>query len=242
MALPQTVPIIGWAWDDLIFLLLAGMMLGAALMVVLGRDIIRAGLFLMLSFGALAGIYVLLGAPIVAAAQVLIYIGAVGVLILFAIMLTQTKAGPAKLVFHHQAWAGGLAAIVLAVLLIVVVIATEWPDVSAAPAEAATETVARLLFTDFVFAFEIVGVLLLAAVIGGIFLAKREDSADPGERDADQAPTLARLTPRDGAGRSVGAAESRGAEGSRGTGESGGAPPHDAPGAGRATIVTGDEP
>lgn len=195
MALPQTVPFLGWAWNDLIFLLLAGMLLGAALMVVLGRDIIRAGLFLMLSFGALAGIYVLLGAPIVAAAQVLIYIGAIGVLILFAIMLTQTKAGPSRLVFHHQAWAGGLAAIVLAVLLVVVMLSTDWPNASGAPAAAATTAVATLLFTDYVFAFEIVGVLLLAAVIGGIFLAKREDSVDPGERDATQPSTLARLEP-----------------------------------------------
>lgn len=198
MALPQTVPFVGLAWDDLIFLLLAGMMLGAALMVVLGRDIIRAGLFLMLSFGALAGIYVLLGAPIVAAAQVLIYIGAIGVLILFAIMLTQTKAGPSKLIFHHQAWAGGLAAIVLAVILTVVMLSTDWPDVSEAPAAASTTDVATLLFTDHVFAFEIVGVLLLAAVIGGIFLAKREDSVDPGEHDAAQPSTLARLEPRRG--------------------------------------------
>lgn len=219
MALPQTVPFIGWAWDDLIFLLLAGMMLGAALMVVMGKDIIRSGLFLMLSFGALAGIYVLLGTPIVAAAQVLIYIGAIGVLILFAIMLTQTKAGPARLVFHHQAWVGGLASIVLAVLLIVVVLYTEWPNISAAPAEAPTTTVATLLFTDFVFAFEIVGVLLLAAVIGGIFLAKREDSTDPGERDPDASPTLARLEPRQPA------IPRRGAEP-----------------AARGTIVTGDEP
>jgi NADH:ubiquinone oxidoreductase subunit 6 (subunit J) len=196
VALPQTVPFIGWAWDDLIFMLLAGMMLGAALMVVLGKDIIRAGLFLMLSFGALAGIYVLLGAPIVAAAQVLIYIGAIGVLILFAIMLTQTKAGSAKLTFHHQAWAGGLGAVVLAVLLTFVFLFTDWPDVSATSTEASTTTVATLLFTDYVFAFEIVGVLLLAAVIGGVFLAKREDSTDPGERDPDQSPTLARLEPR----------------------------------------------
>ncbi|MDQ3554219.1 MAG: NADH-quinone oxidoreductase subunit J [Chloroflexota bacterium] len=227
MALPQTVPFIGWAWDDLIFLLLAGLMLGAALMVVMGKDIIRAGLFLMLSFGALAGIYVLLGAPIVAAAQVLIYIGAIGVLILFAIMLTQTKAGPARLVFHHQAWVGGLAAIVLGLMLIFVVISTDWPNVSEAPAEASTTTVATLLFTDYVFAFEIVGVLLLAAVIGGIFLAKREDSVDPGEREVDPAPTLARL-------------ESRGAGGGSRSATS--EPRRDEPEGGRTTIVTGDEP
>ncbi len=227
MALPQSVPFIGWAWDDLIFLLLAGMMLGAALMVVLGKDIIRAGLFLMLSFGALAGIYVLLGAPIVAAAQVLIYIGAIGVLILFAIMLTQTKSGSGKLTFHHQAWAGGLAAIVLALMLLFVVLSTDWPNVLDAPAAASTTAVATLLFTDHVFAFEIVGVLLLAAVIGGIFLAKREDSLDPGQRDAHQPSILAPLEPRQPAPRlRTRRTRSSGAE----------------PDQGRATIITGDEP
>ena len=71
MALPDTVPYIGWSWDDLAFLALAGVMLGAALLTVLGRDIIRSGLWLVLSFAGLAGIYALLGATIMAAAQVL---------------------------------------------------------------------------------------------------------------------------------------------------------------------------
>src|SRR5262245_6213489 len=101
--LPPTVPFLNWAWDDLLFLLLSGILLGAAIFVVIGRDIVRSGLSMILAFAALAGIYVLAGAVIVAAAQVLIYIGAIAVLILFAIMLTQTKAGPAQLVFHHQA-------------------------------------------------------------------------------------------------------------------------------------------
>ena len=61
MELPQTVPYLDWRWDDLVFLLLAGVMLGSALLVVLGRDIIRSALWLILSFAALAGIYGLLG-------------------------------------------------------------------------------------------------------------------------------------------------------------------------------------
>ena len=96
MALPSTIPYLGIAWDDVIFLLLAAVMLGSALLVVLGRNIIRSGLWMILSFAALAGIYALLGAPLVAGAQVLVYIGAISVLILFAIMLTQSKAGPVE--------------------------------------------------------------------------------------------------------------------------------------------------
>src|SRR5690606_38803158 len=55
MSLPSTIPFLGWSWDDLVFLVLAGGMLGSALLVVLGRDIIRSGLFMVVAFGALAG-------------------------------------------------------------------------------------------------------------------------------------------------------------------------------------------
>ena len=189
MALPDRIPLLGWLWEDLLFLALAGIMLGGALMVVLGRDIIRSGLWMMLSFAALAGLYVLLGSPLVAAAQVLVYIGAISVLVLFAIMLTQSKAGPSRLVFHHQAWAGALAAAGLGILLLLMVIGTEWPEAGAGPAPSPSDGIARLLFdaNEFLLPFEVVSVLLLAAVIGGVFLAKREDLPDPGEAAVEQA-------------------------------------------------------
>jgi NADH-quinone oxidoreductase subunit J len=182
VSLPSTIPFLGWAWDDLLFLLFGAVLLGAGLMTVLGRNIIRSGLWMILCFGALAGLYVILGAPLLAAAQVLIYIGAISVLVLFAIMLTQSKAGPARLVFHHQAWAGALAAIGLAVLLSIVLAATQWPSETGRHEPSPADELARLLFRDYVLPFEVVSVLLLAAVIGGIFVAKREDR--PGERVA----------------------------------------------------------
>ena len=180
--LPPTVPFLNWAWDDLLFLALAGILLSAALFVVLGRDIVRSGLAMILSFAALAGIYVLAGAIVVGAAQVLIYIGAISVLILFAIMLTQSKSGPAALVFHHQAWAGAIAAIGVALLVIVAVINTQWPLQVTDRLHSDTRDVALLLFNDalYVFALQVIAVLLTAAVIGAVFLAKREDVLDPG--------------------------------------------------------------
>jgi len=194
MALPPTIPFLNWPWDDLLFLILAGIMLASAIFVVIGRNIVRSGVAMMACFAALAGIYVLAGAVIVAAAQVLIYIGAISVLILFAIMLTQTKSGPAELVFHRQAWAGALAAIGVAVLLIVSFINTQWPLAVGERLVAATGAVALLLFEDalYVFSLQVIAVLLTAAVIGGVFLAKRETSADPGEREM---ATLDRLRP-----------------------------------------------
>ncbi|MEK6720522.1 MAG: NADH-quinone oxidoreductase subunit J [Chloroflexota bacterium] len=175
MALGETAPIIGIAFADILFVMLAAVMLGSALMVVLLRDIIRSGLAMIVCFAALAGIYVLLQAPLVAAAQVLVYIGAISVLILFAIMLTQTKAGPARLVFQTQSAAAAVAAIVLALVVAVAVGATDWGEVGERM-HTATDTLARVLFDEFVLPFEVVSVLLLAAVIGAVYLAKREES------------------------------------------------------------------
>ena len=173
MAIPDTIPILGIGWDDVLFVLLAAAMIGTAILVVTLRDIIRCGLAMMACFGSLAGLYVVLGAPLVAAAEVLIYIGAISVLILFAIMLTQTKNAPVKLVFQTQAVPAAIAALILAVLIALTVTATNWGGVSTRVVSA-TDAVARILFSQFTLPFEIVSVLLLAAVIGGVFLAKRD--------------------------------------------------------------------
>ncbi|MGD8485338.1 MAG: NADH-quinone oxidoreductase subunit J [Chloroflexota bacterium] len=174
MELPATVPYLDWRWDDLIFLLLAGVMLGSALLVVLGRDIIRSALWLILSFAALAGIYGLLGSAFLAISQVLVYVGAIAVLILFAVMITQSKRGPARLVFNRQWWAGALAAIALVLLMATTILLTEW-DVAGEIQVAEAREVALTLFEDYMFAFLALGVLLLAGVIGALYLAKRDD-------------------------------------------------------------------
>jgi len=174
VALPDTVPVLGISWNDLLFLFLAAAMLGSALLVVTLRDIIRCGIAMVAAFAALAGLYVMLGAPLVAAAQVLVYIGAIAVLILFAVMLTQAKNAPARLVFQTQAIPAAIAAIVLAIIVALTVTATDWGDVGARIATS-TDALARLLFNEYILPFEVVSVLLLAAVIGGVFLAKRED-------------------------------------------------------------------
>jgi NADH:ubiquinone oxidoreductase subunit 6 (subunit J) len=176
VGLPIGLVILGvlrWG-DDVLFFVLAEVMIGSGLLVVTMRDIIRCGLAMIVCFGALAGIYVIAGAPLVAAAQVLVYIGAISVLILFAIMLTQTKDAPTRLVFQTQSLGAGIAAIVLAVIIALTVGSTDWPAVGAR-IHTATDHLAKVLFNDYVLAFEVVSVLLLAAVIGGVFLAKREE-------------------------------------------------------------------
>ena len=178
MAIPDTIPIIGVTWNDVLFVVFAGILLGAGLLVVTMRDIIRCGLAMIVCFGALAGIYVILGAPLVAGAQVLVYIGAISVLVLFAIMLTQSKSAPARLVFQTQAVPAAIAMVILAILLGLAISATDW-GAAAVRVQTVTTDLAKVLFQDFVLPFEVVSVLLLAAVIGGVYLAKRE--LDPGE-------------------------------------------------------------
>jgi NADH-quinone oxidoreductase subunit J len=164
---------LGQDWADVLLWMFAAVMIGSALLVVTMRDIIRCGLAMIVCFGALAGIYVLLGAPLLAATQVIVYIGAISVLILFAIMLTQTKDAPRVLVFQTQSAGAAVAAIVIAVIIALAVTATDWIE-TGATGWLDTATLSEILFNDNVLAFEVIGVLLLAAVIGGVFLAKRE--------------------------------------------------------------------
>ena len=164
---------LGQSWGDALFWLFAAVLIGSALLVVTMRDIIRCGLAMIVCFGSLAGIYAILGAPLLAAAQVIVYIGAISVLILFAIMLTQTKDAPSRLVFQTQAVPAAIAAIIIAIVLALAIGATDWGE-AAKRVRLTAEAMSSVLFNSFVLPFEIVSVLLLAAVIGGVYLAKRE--------------------------------------------------------------------
>jgi NADH:ubiquinone oxidoreductase subunit 6 (subunit J) len=129
---------------------------------------------MMVCFGSLAGMYALLGAPIVAAAQVLIYLGAISVLILFAIMLTQ--AGDANLPspFHRQVPLAAVAALVVVGLIGWAVTQTDWGNATVVIA-VALNTMAAALFTDYALPFEILSLLLLAAIIGAVYIARRPE-------------------------------------------------------------------
>jgi NADH:ubiquinone oxidoreductase subunit 6 (subunit J) len=170
----------GGSGDDVMLASLSTLLLVSGVAVVTMRDIIRCGLAMIVCFLALAGIYVILRAPMVAAAQVIVYIGAISVLILFAIMLTQEKVASARLTFQTQALPAAVAAIVLAALVALAAIGTDWAG-TGERLGTATAALAAVLFDEYILPFEVVSVLLLAAVIGGVFLAKREGSqADEG--------------------------------------------------------------
>jgi NADH-quinone oxidoreductase subunit J len=147
---------------------------GGGLAVVTLRNIIHSAVAMMVCFGSLAGMYLLLGAAIVAAAQVLIYLGAISVLILFAIMLTQAGDANIPAPFHRQVWAAAAVAIAAVGLIGWAAVTTNWGD-GLQVAAIALQQIATALFTTYALPFELVSLLLLAAIIGAIFLARRPE-------------------------------------------------------------------
>lgn len=156
------------------FYVLAFVMLASALAVVLMRNIVYCALFLALSFLSVAGMYVILNAEFLAAVQILIYAGAVVILLLFAIMLTQRAHSSQSNVSNSQAAIAGIVSIALLLVVGSVLVRTPWRVGLETPTQPNTEVLGQALFNQYVLPFEIASVLLLVAMIGAIVIA-RED-------------------------------------------------------------------
>lgn len=158
------------------FIILAALMIGAALGVVLADKIVYSAFLLGGVFISIAGIYLLQNADFVAAAQVLIYVGAINVLILFAIMLVNKKEAFATV---PRRWirkgAAALVSVGLFVLLTIMLLRTDWKvDVAVAPPISSIQTIGEHFFSDYLLPFELASILLLMALIGAVVLARRE--------------------------------------------------------------------
>ncbi len=158
------------------FGLLALMVIGAALGVVLLENIVYSAFLLGGVFISVAGLYILLNADFVSAAQVLIYVGAVNVLILFAIMLVNKRQNfqPLPRRWIRRA-AAGLVSLGLFALLAAMVLQTPWATNLTALAPASTTiAIGEHFFSDYLLPFELASILLLMALIGAVVLARRE--------------------------------------------------------------------
>ena len=171
---------------DVVFWMLAVSSIVAAVAVVHMRNLFRAALFLIVSLLAVAGMFVLLRAEFIAAVQVLIYVGAISVLVIFAILMTGEveRGSPA----HSMRIPVGVLSALFGALAIFVAVDTDWRIIDAAieagsitgaAAEQVTvvfsntiPAIARLLVQDFVLAFEVASVVLLAAIIGALVLIR----------------------------------------------------------------------
>ena len=171
---------------NIVFWVIAVSSIVAALAVVLLKDLFRAALFLIVSFLGVAGMFVLLRAEFLAVVQVLVYVGAISVLIIFAILMTRdVEEGSPSNKFRLPM---AIFSALFAAVAIYVAYSTNWNTLEAAMASGAitaeasariTEVysntipwIGRLLLRDFVLAFEIASVVLLAALIGALALIR----------------------------------------------------------------------
>lgn len=157
---------------DIAFWILAVIAVIAALSVVMLRSVFRAALALVLCFVMVAGIYITLSADFLAAVQILVYVGAISVLIILGIMMTrdvQRGSQPNRLRVP-----GLIVSLMLFGVLYIGIIATPWRVSTAAPLAPTTDALSGKLFAanGFVLPVEIVAMLLLAAVIGAIVVAR----------------------------------------------------------------------
>ena len=153
-----------------VFWLLAALTLGSALMVAAVRDLIHAVLFLILSFIGIAGLYLTLSADFVAVVQVLIYAGAISVLMLFAILLTP-RAARDNAAVSYKAPISVIAGLVGAIIVFVAV-RTDWPTADDDRFDTTARAIGNALLDPFVLPFEVASVLLLVAMLGAIILVR----------------------------------------------------------------------
>ena len=162
--------------EHVAFFIIAGLAVASALGLVLKRNAIHGALFLVVNLGSVAALYLMLGAEFLAAAQVIVYAGAIMVLFVFAIMVLipgKEETGPDP----RRAWrlaALPVGALLFLQLIVVVRGLRGGEGAGAAAMPGSVEAIARLLFTRYLFPFELTSVLLLAAMVGVLLLARRK--------------------------------------------------------------------
>ncbi|MDQ4095013.1 MAG: NADH-quinone oxidoreductase subunit J [Actinomycetota bacterium] len=162
-------------WQKVVFAIIAVGMVFAAFRVVTSRNVVHAALYLVGTLLGAAALYVLLLAEFVAWVQVLVYVGAVVVLMLFGLMLTRAPIGKANF-DNDQRWLAALcAAAVFGVSSWIMIEAFEGQEISLGEQGTLTRSIGEAIFSSFVLPFEVVSVLLLAALVGAIVIARRDD-------------------------------------------------------------------
>ncbi len=164
-----------------LFVIFGAVAVASAIMVIVSRNAVVSALFLILTFFCLAGLYVLLNAQFIAALQIIVYAGAIMVLFVFVVMLLRTGKEARRgyrLIFQKSM---GIIFVVLFLLLLgsitltVAVTGMRGPYTAEAVRHIGnTQAFASVLFTDYLYPFEIISVLLLAGIIGAVVLAKRK--------------------------------------------------------------------
>lgn len=157
--------------SDVVFWILAAVILGSGLAVVMVRNLVHAAFFLVLTFFGVSGLYVLLEADFLAIVQILIYVGAIAILIIFGVMLIQREDMRETNVFSSYKKVAGVTVALFLAILLASIKYTPLATAVQPPLESTVGPIADLMFTSFVVPFEAAGVLLLVAILGAIVLS-----------------------------------------------------------------------
>ncbi len=158
--------------QDVVFALLGVIAIGSALLVVTTRNVVRAALWLVVTFGAVAGCYLVLTAELVAWVQVLIYVGAIVVLLLFGVMLTRAPIGPMNQVDSGNRPVAMLIGSATAATLVTLVLQAFRSAFVHLDRPGTAGVLGAAVFRTWVLPFELLSVLLLAALVGAITLTR----------------------------------------------------------------------
>ena len=161
--------------DVVAFWCLSLVLVGSALAVVLAKNLFHAVLWLALALTGTAGVFLLLDAEFLAAVQLLLYAGGIVTIVVFAIVVTERLVGERISQTSRRIAAGAVVSIALASLIVSAVMQQPLAMVRAPMAEDLTRLIGDTVLTRFVLPFELLAVLMLAALMGAIYFARPED-------------------------------------------------------------------
>ncbi|MFL0246024.1 NADH-quinone oxidoreductase subunit J family protein [Candidatus Clostridium stratigraminis] len=157
---------------SIIFYIVAALIIFTALNMVLSKNLVHSALFMAATFMLIAVIYVLLNADYLAVVQVMIYVGAISILLVFGVMLTKrTYMDDSSRLNRYSKYAAVVAVLIFAVFVRTIMVTSFVPSGGKA-AESTIAAISTLLLNDYSIAFEVSGFLLLAATIGAIVIGK----------------------------------------------------------------------
>ena len=165
-------------FELIVFIVMTILTLGGAAGVVFSPNLFHSALYLIVSLFGVAGYYVLLSAGFLAVVQLMVYIGAIAVLILFAIMFSRRLMGLSEGQSNRQWWLSLPIAVLLGGVLIGVAISVQWPVSGEAPTEDSVLQLGLAFLGSYLIPFEVVSILLSVALIGAIFLAREKTDVE----------------------------------------------------------------
>lgn len=161
---------------NIVFSIIAAVTIAAAVAAMSLRNLVHCALALAIAFAGIAAAYLQLGAQFVGFTQLLVYVGAVAILVVFAILLTRGTEAPQQSVLS-AGWVGGIvvAVVVLALLVFAIAKSSFIKDADATQANVTVRQIGEALMNKFVLPMEVVGLLLTAALIGAVIIAMKEE-------------------------------------------------------------------